>query len=585
MYKLIKDNLIILVVFEAIYTAFISFIFSPLLRLGINTVIRLAGYPFLDQSNVLHFLCNPLVIIAWLFFFFAISLVTLFDYNAINLIYLAGVQQKGEISILGLLQKTFDVTDKMPRWHNIGLYIYICLLLPFSGIVYQNPVIENLKIPSFIMEYIKANPLLMSGLIVGIVAALRYSFLNLFSFLYLLVSKNPRFAVAEAKSNTLVHHTAKEIVPALLKCTAITFLLLTGLLGTQTAFYHISLHLGQGLPFRLICSALLTANLVITVAVNVIVKVYIMYVIASIFFAHEPVPEVQFLCGPRRLSHKGRVIRNCILGAILFVFVLSTSFVSVNLRTKIMAHRGAGITEIENTKPAFLRAMADGVAYIELDVVETKDHKLVICHDHNLKRLAGLDKNIENMDLDQVLAVPIHVGDKSGHLMTLEELLPLVKPTVVLNIELKTSGTNAEAMAEEVTALLKKYPRHLISSLDANALRYVKQLNSMRKTGLIMVVAAGKFQDFPYADFFSIEKSFATTSAIKQVHEINKQIFVWNVDDMEDARKFFKLNVDGIITDYPKEMEQELYRQTIDRNTSHLKLLFVSEFPPSLFKL
>lgn len=584
MYKLIKDNLLILVIFEALYSAFISFLFTPFLRLIINATIRIAGYPYLDQSNLLPFFSNPLVIIFWLFILFAISYVTLLDFNAINLIYIAGVQET-EINLFALFTHALRITDKTPRRRNITLYIYICLLLPFSGVVYQNPVIEQLKIPSFLLAYIKANPLTLFGLVVGIIAAVRYSILNLYTFLYLIDGNGtPLFRDAKNQSMALVKKTYKEIIPELSQCVLITAFLLFGLFGFQTAFYHISLHLGDGLPFRLFCSALLTINVGVTTVVNVVVKVYIMYVIAGIFFRNEQLPLISFEKEKHPLTLKAKRIRNVIIVVAVFIFILVTSFASVTLRTKIMAHRGSSIEELENTEPAFIKAMEDGVTYIELDVVETKDHQLVICHDHNLKRLAGLDKNIEEMNLSEVLSVPIADKEKSGKLMTLAQLLPLVGPTVTLNIEIKTDGTNQEAMAEEVVALLRRYPRHMVSCLDAQVLEDVKALSPLRKCGLIMVVAVGNFENLPYADFFSIEKSFAGKRIINEIHELNKQVFVWDVNNKETAASYFDLNVDGVITDYPKMLEEELYKRSIAQKTSTLKYLFVSDFSLSSLK-
>ncbi len=38
----------------------------------------------------------------------------------------------------------------------------------------------------------------------------------------------------------------------------------------------------------------------------------------------------------------------------------------------------------------------------------TKDHKLVVIHDDNLKRLSGMNKDVSKLTLDQVTKIPIH---------------------------------------------------------------------------------------------------------------------------------------------------------------------------------
>ena len=53
---------------------------------------------------------------------------------------------------------------------------------------------------------------------------------------------------------------------------------------------------------------------------------------------------------------------------------------------KIFAHRGYSGKYPENTILAFKKALDIGVDGIELDVHKTKDGKLVVIHDENIKR-------------------------------------------------------------------------------------------------------------------------------------------------------------------------------------------------------
>ena len=53
---------------------------------------------------------------------------------------------------------------------------------------------------------------------------------------------------------------------------------------------------------------------------------------------------------------------------------------------KIMGHRGAPADEPENTLGSFRRALAVGVAAVELDVQLTKDGRLAVIHDETLDR-------------------------------------------------------------------------------------------------------------------------------------------------------------------------------------------------------
>lgn len=92
--------------------------------------------------------------------------------------------------------------------------------------------------------------------------------------------------------------------------------------------------------------------------------------------------------------------------AIAIAAVLSVSFIYsfaekkgvLNLGLKqeiqITAHRGYSEQYPENTMPAFQGAVKIGADCIELDVQQTRDGKIIVMHDSNLKRTTGVDKNI-----------------------------------------------------------------------------------------------------------------------------------------------------------------------------------------------
>ena len=62
------------------------------------------------------------------------------------------------------------------------------------------------------------------------------------------------------------------------------------------------------------------------------------------------------------------------------------------------AHRGGANDFVENTLEAFEQSINLGYKYIETDVQATKDNKLVIFHDSDLKRM--LDKEIDIASID-----------------------------------------------------------------------------------------------------------------------------------------------------------------------------------------
>ena len=120
---------------------------------------------------------------------------------------------------------------------------------------------------------------------------------------------------------------------------------------------------------------------------------------------------------------------------------------------KIVGHRGIGQgqhgTALENTIESFKFAKSLGVDAIELDVLSTKDGKMVVCHDANLTRLSGKDINIPEINYSELAEV--HLLNKET-VPLLYDVLGLLQGMPVI-IDLKT-----DKYIPTFVKILKKYP-------------------------------------------------------------------------------------------------------------------------------
>ena len=72
-----------------------------------------------------------------------------------------------------------------------------------------------------------------------------------------------------------------------------------------------------------------------------------------------------------------------------------------------IAHRGLSGMETENTRTAFIEAGKRSYFGIETDLHRTKDGAFVTFHDDTLKRMAGIDREVEQMTLDELKKVTL----------------------------------------------------------------------------------------------------------------------------------------------------------------------------------
>lgn len=108
------------------------------------------------------------------------------------------------------------------------------------------------------------------------------------------------------------------------------------------------------------------------------------------------------------------------------VFILYIVHYKTNIMTKthIIGHRGAAGLALENTMPAFEKAVAAGVKAIEFDVQTTKDGIFVVNHDSNLARVSQSSDEIAQLTLHELQAIRL---DSGANVPTLTEVLDFAR--------------------------------------------------------------------------------------------------------------------------------------------------------------
>lgn len=124
------------------------------------------------------------------------------------------------------------------------------------------------------------------------------------------------------------------------------------------------------------------------------------------------------------------------------------------LKQSLIAHKGYYTDLIpENSLGAFRKAIIFNYI-IELDVHLTKDKKVVVFHDHNLKRMTGIDRNIKDATLEELNNY--YLLNTNYKIPTLKETLTLVNNKVPIIIELKLDKVVSE-LEKEVVKILDNY--------------------------------------------------------------------------------------------------------------------------------
>lgn len=220
------------------------------------------------------------------------------------------------------------------------------------------------------------------------------------------------------------------------------------------------------------------------------------------------------------------------------------------LTSRPIAHRGLHDSAApENSLPAFEAAIAAGYP-IELDVQLLPDGEVIVFHDEDLQRAAGVARSLLQEDRSSIRAHRLF-GSEFG-IPTLREALSLVQGKVPLLIEIKAKR-RAPGTAREVFERLVGYPGPLaLQSFDPWTLGWFREHAPHITRGQL----AGPLRDEPLGALERFASRNLLTLALSRPHFVNYDlralpdawlgtlarvtglpVLCWTVRDEADLRK------------------------------------------------
>ncbi|QOL26523.1 glycerophosphodiester phosphodiesterase [Thalassotalea sp. LPB0316] len=246
---------------------------------------------------------------------------------------------------------------------------------------------------------------------------------------------------------------------------------------------------------------------------------------------------------------------------------------------KIIAHRGASGTRVENTLEAFDKAIADGCDAIELDVQFHPSGALVVSHDAYVM-YNGQVEQLRNLSLEQIESITFHDGSK---LTLLEPALRLIAGRCEVNIEVKSAslfcqqhrqGRIEQAISaiktiidKLVTEGLYRYQQLSISSFNHHVLATSKVLLPKVNTGALSASCPVDYADFAaklQATTINLAIDCINHAIVEHAHNAGLQVWVYTVNNQQDIKWCMALGVDAIFTDFP-ERSREIIEDLVSR--------------------
>ena len=264
-----------------------------------------------------------------------------------------------------------------------------------------------------------------------------------------------------------------------------------------------------------------------------------------------------FLKGRTRKRMLYVIILASYLALALFVsYAANDNLVYIKWSVLLSAHRGDTQSAPENSLQAVRSSALQGVDAVEIDVQLTKDGVVVLHHDYNLRRMAGVEKRVGELTYDEVAR--LNIGNRSGELdqivriPMLAEVLAEVQGKAKIIIDLKSYGPGVE-LAKQVVTLIEQFDMVqdcYIQSFDRLTLQQIRQLNPDIKIGQIIYFAVGDLSQLD-VDFYTVEQVMLTEQLVESAHKKGREVWVWTVNSERNLKEVLKFEIDGIITDFP----------------------------------
>ena len=528
--------------------------------------LTLAGEEHLDKNNILHILTNPysfvilnlLVLIVAFFMFIEFSILTFTIHGQLT---------EKQYSFRSILANAWTKTKNLAGFQTLFFIFYFLITIPTINLGVKSVLAKNLFIPKFISsEIMKTN----SGLIIWGLIMIVFAYLNL-----RLIFTLPLTAVGDEnildsikRSWELTKTGKRKLVLTILLFEIIYLLIAAVLTGIIT---YICIYFDNDGNNPIIQTLFFSSISGIIFFLGVISKVTVITSLITVLIDHNEISE-KLVNNLNENKKKSRLVVT-LTTVIIVVAVLMNGFNmygnGVNKNIETIAHRGYVAKGVENSIEALEGAAEVGADYVEFDIILTKDNKFVVMHDYNLKRLAGLNKRVQDMNFDEVVGLTIKQGDFTSKIPSLEEFVNKAKElNMKLVIELKPHGAEPSNYIDILIGEIKrlKLENYKFMSLNSKVMEELETKVPNLETGYVIPLQFGNFHR-SNVDFFVIEDFSYRDRLVEQARKENKQVFVWTINDPALITKYLQSPADAIITDEPELVKDE--KNILENNYSY----------------
>ena len=536
---------------------------SKIFRLALN----FAGEDNLDKNNIYHIISSPISFILLIILILTAAFFMFIEFSTLTFTIYGQLVER-TYSIRNIASNAWEKMKNLIGIQIIFFIGYFILSIPVTNIGIKSILSQNFYIPKFITDELsKSNS--GSLILAAVVILSTYIHIRLIFTLPLTAISDKKIldSIKESWRLTKKGKFKFFITIGIFELIYTTISLFT--LSLTTSFLAFIDPNGNNFIIETLFFTILSATVFFFGALS---KVTSITAIITVLIEENQISK-ELIINKKEDKKKSRVLlflsTLLVLGIIVFNgFTLYSNGVNNNIKT--IAHRGYVEKGVENSIEALEAAVKAGVDYVEMDVLMTKDNKFIVMHDYNLKRLAGINKKVQDMTYNELVGLPISQSGHTSKIPSFEEYVKRAKElNIKLVVELKPHGGEPNNYVDIFIEKVKELDienNYKYMSLDLKVMEELESKAPQLETGYIIPFQFGKFSN-NNVDFFAIEDFSFSNTLVEQAKSQNKSVYVWTINDPSLITKYLQSPANGIITDEPVQVRET--KEKLEKNNSY----------------
>ena len=486
-----------------------------------------------------------------------VGLAVLFVYVAVDLnvtiLCSKDILENRKIRLMDTIGRAFANLRLLLNPAGILIVLFIAFIVPLFGGIFGISLTSSFRVPDFILTVINSKPLLYNLYWIFVLAALVLDVMFIFTMHVInLEQKKPKKALKEALS--LFRKNRREffsrMIPYLLlilaSVLAVLLIFVTvplaalgkASMDTNVSRFLMLLFVCIGIVVLFVCSAFL--DMAFTLELTALFEEF-----------RGTASEVAEKKINTKYVKRGAVCLAAFLVAVSAVMTVCFDdlFPEFEDESVIIAHRGAGDLDNENTVRAIGIAYEVGADVSEIDIHRTKDGAYILNHDADFSRLCGDPRTPQEMTLEEIRQLRMQDGSS---IAALDEIMDAAKGRVRLYIELKGATADRQMVDDVYRMLVEKdmVDQCSMISLNYDVIEYAETTYPEVDTVYLLFFGFGDLEDLK-CDSLGLEQESATTKNILAAQAAGKRVDVWTCNTVLSLLSAIRSGANGIITDNP----------------------------------